>query len=392
MTLEHIASPDALYTACAHFLPQSCSLHGVCGGCATEDLAWKTVDWAAYAAWKEQPVREALRRIHSDVQPFALKDAHGEGRRRAVLHVRWNAASKKLDIGFMAARSHQLVSLNTCPLFVPQLNAFLHIAPDLLAPLKSMNKPLDVHVTATQAGYDVDIRGAGTLSPVLQQQLARQAETFKLARLSLHGKTLVTYIQPTLNMRGVSVPIAAGAFLQATSLAETMLVDRVCAHLRGAKKVADLFAGCGPFALALAQDAPVHAIESHEPALIALQAAHRSAVQLKPITTETRDLFRRPLLAEELNNYDAVVLDPPRAGASAQVAQIALSKLSRVSMVSCHTATFMRDAQTLLGAGFILEEVHLIDQFRYTQHMELVGLFTRKSQKKRRSFSDARMG
>jgi 23S rRNA (uracil1939-C5)-methyltransferase len=179
-------------------------------------------------------------------------------------------------------------------------------------------------------------------------------------------------------MGRVDMPVAPASFLQATAAGEEALAERVCAELEGAKRVADLFAGCGPFTVRLAERSSVQAFESHAPALKALERAIKSVKGLKPITVHVRDLFRRPLLPLELKAFDAVVLDPPRAGAIAQVTQIALARVPRVMMVSCDAATFARDAAILVKAGYTLGKITLVDQFIHSPHVELACLMKLK--------------
>src|SRR6202034_1271218 len=169
-----------------------------------------------------------------------------------------------------------------------------------------------------------------------------------------------------------------GSFLQATAAGEEALAALVGEHCRRAKHVADLFCGVGPFALRLAAKSRVSAFDSDAGAVTALQKAATSTSGLKPVKAETRDLFRRPLMPQELRDYDAVVFDPPRQGAEAQARQLAASKVPMVIAVSCNVATFARDARTLVDGGYKIETVTPVDQFRHTPHVELVARFTRE--------------
>jgi 23S rRNA (uracil1939-C5)-methyltransferase len=352
-----------------------CPLFGRCGGCATQHMAEQP-----YRDWKRGLLVEVLARA-ALVPPVAgMIDAHGEGRRRVTFHARREGAGWLL--GFMAARSHEIVDLEHCPILVPGLAKAPAIARRLAQQLGG-SKPLDIQVTATQGGLDVDIRGHGPLND--KGRLAAMitlAGVLDLARLSLHGETMVERRSPSLTMGKAQIAPPPGGFLQATAAGEATLAELVTALVpKKAKRIADLFCGCGPIALHLASMVQVHAADSEKAAMTALDRAWRGASGLKTITMETRDLFRRPLLESELNTFDMVVLDPPRAGALAQVERLAASKVSLIAYVSCNAASFARDAALLVAAGYALESVTPVDQFRHSAHVELVGAFRRSAGK-----------
>ena len=347
-----------------------CTLFTRCGGCAVQHM-----DEPLYRDWKQGLVQAAFER---SVRPGLLKpmiDAHGTGRRRVTFHARKEAGVMR--VGFMAARTHDLIEVATCPVLVPGLQQSATQATVVAEALGGAAKPLDLQVTASTAGLDVDIRGHGPVSDALRMKLGALAETLDLARLSLHGDLIVERRAPVQPMGKSAVAAQPGGFLQATQAGEEAIAALVLVATGKAKRVADLFAGCGPFSLRLAEKAQVHAVESEASALVSLDRAARRTPGLKTITTEARDLFRRPLLEPELNLYDAVVLDPPRAGAEAQVRWLASSKVPVIAYVSCDLQTFVRDAATLVAGGYVLEEVTPVDQFRYSAHIELVGVFRR---------------
>jgi 23S rRNA (uracil1939-C5)-methyltransferase len=238
-------------------------------------------------------------------------------------------------------------------------------------------KPLDIQLTTSEAGLDVDIRGYGSLGDKLRLALTQLAERLDLARLSNHGEIVVERCPPLQRMGRALVAPPPGGFLQATALGEETLAGLVMAALPRAKRAADLFAGCGPFSFRLAERMQVLAVESDKAAMLALVRGAGATQGLKPVATETRDLFRRPLLEHELNAFDVVVLDPPRAGAEAQAKRLAASKVRNVIYVSCDAGSFARDAATLVAGGYALEAVTPVDQFRYSAHVELVGVFRR---------------
>lgn len=362
-------SPDRIAPFCPYF--------GTCGGCATQHLAEP-----AYAAWKRSLLVAALAKIGFDGPIGPLLDAHGAGRRRITLHARFNEGRAR--IGYMAARSHDLVEIALCPIAEPALERAPAAALALAERLAAARKPLDLQITGIGTGLDIDIRGHGRLAERERQALIEAAGEQDLARLSLHGEVLIERRAPRVPMGRAQVVPPPGGFLQATRAGEEALSALVLDACGGAKRVADLFAGCGPFSLRLAEAREVHAVDGDGASLAALDKAARNTPGLRRVTTETRDLFRRPLLAPELDRFDIVMVDPPRAGAEAQAKQLALSKVPAVVSVSCDAGTFARDAATLLRAGYALERVTPVDQFKYSRHLEIVGLFRRQARRPRR--------
>jgi 23S rRNA (uracil1939-C5)-methyltransferase len=355
-------SPDRIEPICPHF--------GTCGGCAVQH--WRS---DKYREWKRQLVTTALAQAGVEATVDELVDAHGEGRRRAVLHAR-RGGKKILVVGFSGRRSHHIVPIDQCPIFAPQLERALATAWKLAEPLDPAGKPLDIQFTATDGGLDVDVRGSGPLSAELIETLARVAREEKIARLTRHGELVVQLAEPVIKMGKAAVTPPPGAFLQATVAGEMALAALVSEAVGNARRVADLFSGIGTFALRMAETAQVLAVDEDAAAIGALKRA-AGAPGLKPIDTRTRDLFRSPLTAGELVPCKVVVLDPPRQGAEAQVRELAISGATRIVYVSCSPATFARDAAILISAGFKLRRVVPIDQFRYSAHVELVGVFDR---------------
>ncbi len=363
--LLHIerASAERIAAFCPHF--------GVCGGCAIQH--WQV---ERYQAWKRDLVIETLAqaKIACDVDP--LVDAHGTGRRRIVVHAR-KGTHDVLKVGFAAAGSHEIVAIDRCPILDPALNGALDAAWALTEALKPVSKPLDIQITAANNGLDVDVRGSGPLPTALIATLSRLAEQHALARLTRHGELVLMRTPPVIGIGAAQLMLPPGAFLQATLAGEEALAALVIRHCKGAKHIADLFCGVGPFALRLAAKARIAAFDSDADAVTALQKAAMATSGLKPIKAEARDLFRRPLMPQELRNYDAVVFDPPRQGAQAQTRQLAASRIPVVVAVSCNVATFARDARILIDGGYRIEGVTPVDQFRHTPHVELVARFWR---------------
>jgi 23S rRNA (uracil1939-C5)-methyltransferase len=303
-----------------------------------------------------------------------LVDAGGEGRRRAVFHARFDAHGL-LKVGFSVRLAHDVIAIDHCPILAPGLGRAVQAVRAISERIAHVRKPLDIQVTATDAGLDVDVRGSGPLSPNETEALASIAERYRLARLTRHGELVLQRAPPMIRVGRAQVTLPAGAFLQATAAAETILQDVVVTHCGGAASVCDLFCGTGPFALRLAEKLRVSAFDIDAPAVSALQRAAAQAQGLKPIEAQLRDLFRHPLSIKQLNRFEAVVLNPPRQGSEAQARALAASSVPSIVVVSCNPATFARDARILVDGAYELVQVTPIDQFVYSPHLELVAKF-----------------
>jgi 23S rRNA (uracil1939-C5)-methyltransferase len=357
------ASAERIEPFCPHF--------GVCGGCAIQH--WQP---DRYQEWKRDIVLQTLAQARIACEVAPLIDAHGAGRRRITVHARFGTHDV-LKVGFAAAGSHDIVPIDHCPILDPGLGGALAAAWALAEVLKPVSKPLDIQFTAASNGLDVDIRGSGPLPSAMIATLSAIAEQHRLARLTRHGEMVLMRSPPVIGIGKAQVILPPGAFLQATAAGEAALAELVIAHCKRAKHIADLFCGVGPFALRLAATARVAAFDSDAGAIGALQKAIKDTPGLKPIRAEARDLFQRPLVPQELRDYDAVVFDPPRQGAQAQAERLAASKVPVIVAVSCNVATFARDARILIDGGYRLEGVTPVDQFRHTPHVELVARFAR---------------
>ncbi len=361
------ASPERVAPVSPHY--------GECGGCALQH-------WAAepYLAWKADQVRAALarERIETDILPtFATPPG---ARRRLALHARRGKGGAV--IGFKARRSWRLVEIETCPIADPRLVAAFPALRRLADPfLEHPKSAPTLHVTWTATGLDVDVTGverrSGGLSADARMRAAEAASAGDMARVTMGGEIVYQARQPMVKLGPAVVALPPGAFLQAAPQAERAMADFAVQSVAGASRLADLYCGVGTFTFRLAEVGSVLAADSAAPAIAALRAAMGSAQGLKPIAAEARDLARRPVLASELAKIDAVVLDPPRAGALEQAGEIARSATPRVAYVSCNPATFARDARVLTDAGFVLERVLPVDQFLWSPHIELVGVFSR---------------
>jgi 23S rRNA (uracil1939-C5)-methyltransferase len=357
------ASPERVVPVCKHF--------GICGGCALQHWALDR-----QLAWKRDLVIEALRSTGLDAPVAETLDAHGEGRRRATLHAR-RGAHDILEVGFAAPRAHHVVAIDECPILAPGLNGIINAAWAIAEVIAPARKPLDIQATATENGLDIDVRGSGPLDMALRTALAAIANKHRLARITRHGELVIQRAPPTLKVGPATVTLPPGVFLQATATAEAVLAELVREGASRARKIADLFCGVGPFALRLAEKARVTAADSDANAIAALKAAATNTGGLKPLEAAARDLFRRPFVASELKGFDAVVFDPPRQGAEAQARELARSTVPSIVAVSCDRITFARDARILVDGGYRLKSVTPVDQFRYSPHIEIVGVFAK---------------
>ncbi|MFC5374298.1 class I SAM-dependent RNA methyltransferase [Brevundimonas faecalis] len=336
---------------------------------------------APYLAWKREVVIQTLAREGLETEVEATVAVPPASRRRLALHAR-SGPNGRVMLGFKARRSWRLVELTDCPVSDPRLTAALPALARVAAPFLGHPKSAPtLHVTLTDTGLDVDVTGVekksgGLTADMTARAIAAAAEA-DLARLSLDGDVLMMARQPRVTFGRVSTPLPPGGFLQAAPAAEAAMVERAVEAARGAKKVADLFCGAGTFTFPLAEIAAVTAADSAAASIAALKAGIGTVKGLKPIEAQARDLFRRPMSPYDLKGCEAIVLDPPRAGALEQTQQLPGTKAGVIVGVSCNPQTFARDARVLVDAGFRLEKVTPIDQFLWSTHVELVGIFRR---------------
>jgi 23S rRNA (uracil1939-C5)-methyltransferase len=360
-------SPERQDAVCRHF--------GRCGGCQLQH--WRE---DAYLAWKRDQVIEALdRRGLGGAQVDALIPAWGEGRRRAAFHAA--RENGQVRLGFIERGGAKLTPIAECPVLAPALEA----AALKLAPLAQLVLPQRGEITLqcllTDTGVDVAIKGAGrpdALHRAGLEALTACANDLGLARLAMDGDVVVERVKPTLRMGRAVVTPTPGAFLQPTALGEETLAALALEALSGARRVIDLFSGIGTFALRIATNAEVLAVETDASMLAALkQAADGAGGALKQVQTLRRDLLRTPLSSLEMKKFDAAVIDPPRSGARLQAEQIARAPVRKLAYVSCDPASFARDVTVLVEHGFSLTRVTPVDQFRWSPHVEIVGALER---------------
>jgi 23S rRNA (uracil1939-C5)-methyltransferase len=345
-----------------------CPYFGVCGGCALQHF-----EEHAYRTWKRARVVEALTARGLDTEVEETRSVPLGSRRRATLTLR--REGKDVIFGYHRARSHELIDIDVCPILSAAIVARLPELKEVLAPLLGGKREARIGVTATESGLDVVFEGARPNARALSK-LAADAGTLGLARFTAGGESL-TIAPPVVTFGFAAVMLPPGAFLQASKHAEAEMTRLVRDGVGKAKRVADLFSGAGTFALALASSAPVDAYESDPESVAALETAARHTQKLKPVRATVRDLFRTPVSARELVDYDAVVFDPPRAGAVAQAEQLAKSSVKRVVAVSCNPATLARDMRLLVDGGYRLARIVPVDQFLFSGHVEVVAHLAR---------------
>jgi 23S rRNA (uracil1939-C5)-methyltransferase len=296
-------------------------------------------------------------------------------RRRATLKVEKTAGETVL--GFHAARSHRLVNITDCHVLTPPLFEFAGHFRRFMGQLLHEGEGADLSLVEADNGLDLAISWKRRADSELISHIAQFASGLTLLRVTADSQLLYESASPELRLGRAAVKLPPRAFLQPTREGEAILQALVREAVGKAKNIADLFCGCGTFALPLAERAQIHAVDNDEALLGALTAAARQTSGLKPLASERRDLFRHPLMPRELSRFDAVVLDPPRAGALAQVQNLAKSRLPRIAYVSCDAASFARDARVLMDGGFRLDWLVGVDQFLWSAHIELAGAFSR---------------
>lgn len=355
-----------IITPSEHRVKPPCRHFKACGGCQMQHASDVLV-----AEWKTDIIRTALshNQIDTEIRPILTSPTHS--RRRAKYAARRTKSGS--IAGFRAKSSHDIIDIQSCTV----THDALAVGPELtraLAILGASRKgELVAQVTVTQTGLDVSVTGGKPLDRELQQSLPGVMAQFGLARLVWDGDLVAQADPPRHKIGRAEVSLPPGAFLQATAHGEAALQACVMEALAGIGSVVDLFAGCGTFALHMADTRPVHAVEGDAAMTRALQDAANHAGLIYPVSTATRDLFGNPLLLDELAKFEGVVLDPPRAGAAAQIHQIAKAQPAVIAYVSCDPGSFARDVKVLCDAGYRLDWVQPVDQFRWSPHVELAA-------------------
>ncbi len=362
-------SPDRIEPVCKHF--------GVCGGCALQH--WSE---PRYEEWKESLVRSALTRVGIEVPLEPLRRYPISSRRKATLTAR--SRNGKIELGYNAERTHDLVDLEECPILLSGMSAALPHLRAALGVAMPARGEARIAITAAANGLDYSIEGPGLAASARVRSIEALAAAGAI-RASWNGEIILLRAVPFVFFGGVKAPLPVGAFLQAVEACERDMADWAARALTDAKAldgpVCDLFCGSGAFTFRVARFAPVSAYEENADAVQSLAAAARDATGIKPVTPVRRDLFRNPLGPLELNKFAGVIADPPREGAEAQARAIAASKIGAAVMISCNPITFARDAAILSAAGFQLTRLAAFDQFKFSAHVEVAALFERPRRK-----------
>lgn len=359
-------APERATPPCAHY--------GECGGCDLQHYGD-----APTARFKADLVAEALSRRGIAAEIRATVTSPAASRRRIVLAIRRTA--KGIIVGFNAPESARVVDLAVCPVAMPVLSRLIDPIRIASSAWLAPGEAADIALTKGDTGVDLLVRAPRDPGLEEREALAAFAEAEDLARVSWshdRGDTQPIARRRPFHVRfgRVAVEPPPGGFLQATDHGEAMLADAVLAALPTHGRLVDLFAGCGTFALRLAdRGAEVRAVEGEATAADALSAAARAA--MLPVSVDQRDLNERPLVSADLAQVAGLVFDPPRTGARAQAIELAKSRVPVIVAVSCNPASFARDARILIDGGYRLEPVQPIDQFRWTAHVELVAVFRR---------------
>lgn len=367
-------SPDRVVPTCRHY--------GSCGGCLAQHMGS-----AQYAAWKRDIVVAAFRQQGLAPHIDPLVTLAPDSRRRvtfAISRVRAQGKLTETRLGFHARGAHTFVPIEECRVITPRIAAALPALSRLAGVLGGFDEDSRLHVADLIGGLDIVVQGkVKALDAETRRKVAERAAEAGAARLTIAGDVIIERALATLATSRGEITLPPGAFFQAVEAAERAIAAGVLEAVGKAKRVADLFSGIGTLTLPLAAQARVLAVDSEKPSLLALAEAGRRANGLKPIETKLRDLFREPLSVKELEGFDAVVLDPPRAGAKAQSEMLARSAVPVVAMVSCNSSTMARDVKTLVDAGFSVDWVRPIDQFVWSDHVEAVARLSRPAKRRR---------
>ncbi|WP_375619744.1 class I SAM-dependent RNA methyltransferase [Bartonella sp. TS25HLJMH] len=366
ITLEE-KSPERIEANCQHFEH--------CGGCMLQH--WRS-DF--YSSWKRQLVVDALKRHGIDVSVSPLIECGHHTRRRITLTAL--ATQKGHIIGFNRYLSHDVIALKECPVTRLEIMSKLDDIKVLCGLVSNHNKRFHITITSVENGLDVALNGCVVRDEHIRQKMVHAALSCGITRLSVEGEVLIEREKPLVCFGDVRIELPPGGFLQATFEAENIMSNIILSHLKKAKNAVDLFSGVGTFALRMAKKVNVHAVENDGVALENLNRAARFATGLKTVTCEKRDLFRRPLSGKELECFECVVFDPPRAGAQEQVRELAKATIPCVVAISCNPVTFARDLSLLVASGYTIEQIIPIDQFLWSPHVEIVAFLSKKKKKK----------
>jgi 23S rRNA (uracil1939-C5)-methyltransferase len=364
-------APNGAIIPGPHHQTPPCKHFPSCGGCQLQQL-----DKESYSRFVYERIAGALagQGLEAPIRPPAISPPRT--RRRATLHA--ERRGRQVQLGFTEESSHRIIDMKQCWVLEPSLFALIAPLRGLLAKLMPERSRANLHLALTDRGADVLVETKVEESLEVAEGIVAFAQQHGLARFSIdEGLGAETRWEPdpvTITLGGVPVPFPPASFLQATAHGEGVLVAAVREVVGEASASADLFAGLGTFAFAL--PGKIYAAEAARDALLSLKSAATGA--RRPIFTEHRDLFRRPLIPAELNRFDAIILDPPRAGAREQSEQLAMATVPRIAYVSCNPSSFARDAKMICEGGYRLDWVQPVGQFNWSTHVELAAAFSRQ--------------
>ena len=357
-----LPSKDRITPVCAHYKG--------CGGCSMQHSTQSFIK-----DWKSNVIKSCLsaRGLETIIKPILTSKTNS--RRRVTLH--GIKTKKSVTVGFFKRNTHELISTPSCELVNPEILSAFSLFEEITLIGATRKSIIEISVTVSKEGLDLNILNGKKLDNQSIMKITGLCESFNIARITWNEDLLANFLNPTIVFQGIAITPPPNAFLQATEQGQEILITNAMLSVFDSDKVIDLFSGCGTFTLPAAKRSEVLAIDKTKSMLIAIDQAWRETTGLKKVTSRSQDLFKEPVGKEELNSFDAAIIDPPRVGAEAQSHELAKSHIKRISSVSCNPRTFSRDAKILVDSGFKLDWVQPIDQFLWSSHIELVAQFSR---------------
>ena len=357
-----LPSKDRITPVCAHYKG--------CGGCSMQHSTQSFIK-----DWKSNVIKSCLsaRGLETIIKPILTSKTNS--RRRVTLH--GIKTKKSVTVGFFKRNTHELISTPSCELVNPEILSAFSLFEEITLIGATRKSIIEISVTVSKEGLDLNILNGKKLDNQSIMKITGLCEHFNIARITWNEDLLANFLNPTIVFQGIAITPPPNAFLQATEQGQEILITNAMLSVFDSDKVIDLFSGCGTFTLPAAKRSEVLAIDKTKSMLTAIDQAWRETTGLKKVTSRSQDLFKEPVGKEELNSFDAAIIDPPRVGAEAQSHELAKSHIKRISSVSCNPRTFSRDAKILVDSGFKLDWVQPIDQFLWSSHIELVAQFSR---------------
>ena len=357
-----LPSKDRITPVCAHYKG--------CGGCSMQHSTQSFIK-----DWKSNVIKSCLtaRGLETIIKPILTSKTNS--RRRVTLH--GIKTKKSVTVGFFKRNTHELISTPSCELVNPEILSAFSLFEEITLIGATRKSIIEISVTVSKAGLDLNILNGKKLDNQSIMKITGLCESFNIARITWNEDLLANFLNPTIVFQGIAITPPPNAFLQATEQGQEILITNAMLSVFDSDKVIDLFSGCGTFTLPAAKRSEVLAIDKTKSMLTAIDQAWRETTGLKKVTSRSQDLFKEPVGKEELNSFDAAIIDPPRVGAEAQSHELAKSHIKRISSVSCNPRTFSRDAKILVDSGFKIDWVQPIDQFLWSSHIELVAQFSR---------------